>query len=213
MRNGRRTTSLVMMLCGVMVVPAAAWAQSATTGSIAGEVRDTSGAVLPGVSVAAASPALIEKVRSVVTDNQGRYQIVDLRPGTYSVTFSLSGFSTVRREGLELTTGFTAQANAELRVGALEETITVTGASPVVDTQNVRSQNVLSRTILDAVPTSRNFSGLSTLTVGAFGGSLGPTVGRDVGGSSGDFGGLLRIHGGRTDGVISLDGMPYITLL
>ena len=94
---------------------------------IAGVVRDVSGAVLPGVTVEAASPALIDKVRTSVTDGQGLYRIVDLRPGVYAVTFSLPGFSTFRREGLELTTGFTATVNAELRVGALEETITVTG--------------------------------------------------------------------------------------
>ena len=96
----------------LMVLPAAAWAQS--TGSIAGVVRDTTGAVLPGVTVEAASPALIEKVRTVVTDDQGNYKIVDLRPGTYTVTFTLPGFSTVKREGIELTTGFTATVNAEM---------------------------------------------------------------------------------------------------
>src|SRR5262245_60356375 len=114
-------------------------AQSATTGSIAGVVRDTTGAVLPGVTVEAASPALIEKVRSVVTDDQGNYKIVELRPGTYTVTFTLPGFATFRREGLALTTGFTAAGNAEMKVGSLEETVVVTGASPVVDIQNVRT--------------------------------------------------------------------------
>ena len=106
---------------------AAASAQQATASGIAGVVRDTSGAVLPGVTVEAASPALIEKVRTVVTDGEGRYNIVDLRPGTYVVTFTLPGFSTFRREGIELTGGFTATVNADMKVGALEETITVTG--------------------------------------------------------------------------------------
>src|ERR1700682_534746 len=116
-------------------LPIAGWAQSsATSGSIAGVVKDTTGAVLPGVTVEAASPALIEKVRTVVTDDQGQYKIVELRPGTYTVTFTLTGFSTVRREGIELTSGFTAPVSAELRVGSLEETITVSGASPGVDT-------------------------------------------------------------------------------
>ena len=96
--------------------------------------------MLPGVTVEAASPALIEKVRTVVTDGEGRYNIVDLRPGTYAVTFTLAGFSTLKREGIVLTSGFTATVNAELPVGALEETITVTGATPLVDTQNVRKQ-------------------------------------------------------------------------
>src|SRR6202035_4295998 len=102
----------------------------------AGVVKDTSGAVLPGVTVEAASPALIEKVRTVTTDAQGNYKIVDLRPGPYTVTFTLTGFSTVKREGLELTTGFTAVVNADMRVGALEQLITVSGVTPVVDTQN-----------------------------------------------------------------------------
>src|SRR5256885_1483468 len=96
-------------------------AQSASTGSIAGVVRDTTGAVLPGVTVEAASPALIEKVRSAVSDAQGNYKILDLRPGTYSVTFTLPGFATFKRDGIELSAGFTATANAEMKVGGLEE--------------------------------------------------------------------------------------------
>ena len=113
------------------------------------------------MTVEAASPALIEKVRTVVTDAEGQYKIVEPRPGPYSVTFSLAGFSTVKREGLELTTGFTATVNPDLRVGSLEETITVTGASPVVDTQNVRTQNVLSREVLDTVPTGKFLNGFA----------------------------------------------------
>ena len=120
---------------------------------IAGVVKDTSGAVLPGVTVEAASPALIEKVRTVVTDGEGRYNIVDLRPGSYSVTFRLPGFNTVKREGITLTAGFTATVNADLQVGALEETITVTGAAPLVDTQNVRQQNVVRRDCSTSLPT------------------------------------------------------------
>src|SRR5688572_15442003 len=91
--------------------------------SIAGTVTDASGSVLPGVTVEASSPALIERVRSVVTDGNGQYRIVDLRPGTYTVTFQLTGFSTVRREAIELTVGFTATISAEMRLGAVEETI------------------------------------------------------------------------------------------
>src|SRR5256714_10871977 len=97
-------------------------------GAVAGVVKDASGAVLPGVTVEAASPALIEKVRTAVTDGQGQYKIVDLRPGTYTITFTLTGFGTFKREGLALTTGFTATADAELRVGPLEDIVTVTGA-------------------------------------------------------------------------------------
>ena len=130
-------------------------------------MRDTSGAVLPGVTVEAASPALIEKVRTVVTDGEGRYNIVDLRPGTYAVTFTLPGFKTFKREGIVLTSGFTATVNADLQVGSLEETITVTGETPLVDTQNVRKQTVVSSELLDALPTStKNGNTLVALTPG-----------------------------------------------
>ena len=123
---GRVVLPLVLVL-----LSHATMAQSVATGTISGTVRDSSGAVLPGVTVEAASPALIEKSRSVATDGQGVYRIIDLRPGTYTVTFTLQGFSTVRREGVELTTGFTAAVNADLAVGDLKETITVSGATPV----------------------------------------------------------------------------------
>ena len=148
-------------------MPAAASAQVADTASIAGVVRDASGAVLPGVTVEAASPALIDKVRTVVTDGQGLYRIVDLRPGVYAVTFSLPGFSTFRRDGLELTTGFTATINAELRVGTFEETITVTGESPVVDISNVRQQTTLARETLEALPTTGRLGQLANFIPGA----------------------------------------------
>src|SRR5262245_60232240 len=122
----------VVVALGALLLPAAAFAQS----GIAGVVRDSSGGVLLGVPVEASSPALIEKVRTVVTDEQGRYNIVDIRPGTYRVSFSLAGFETFVRDNLELPSNFTATVNADLKVGALEETMTVTGASPVVDVQN-----------------------------------------------------------------------------
>src|SRR6266446_7612963 len=102
----RRTTSVFVMLWSLVLLPAAAWAQSSEGAAIAGVVRDTSGAVMPGVTVEAASPALIEKVRLVVTDERGLYRIVDLRPGAYTITFTLPGFTTFKREGLELTTSF-----------------------------------------------------------------------------------------------------------
>ena len=112
-----------------MLLPVVASAQAV----ISGVVRDASGAVLPGVTVEAASPALIEKVRTAVTDGTGQYAIENLRPGLYTVTFTLPGFATVQREGVELSGSFTARINADLRVGAIEETITVTGETPVVD--------------------------------------------------------------------------------
>jgi hypothetical protein len=163
--DARRVAGWLVM-CGALVLPAVATAQQAT-GNISGVVRDTSGAVMPGVTVDAASPALIEKVRSTVTDSQGRYQIIDLRPGAYSVTFTLPGFSTFRREGLELTSGFTALVNAELRVGSLEETVTVTGEAPLVDIRNVRQQVQLSRETLESIPGTGRLPALYQVLPGA----------------------------------------------
>src|SRR6187455_2592006 len=125
----RSILSALFLSALLLLVPALARAQA----SIAGVVKDPSGAVLPGVTVEAASAVLIEKARSVTTDGTGQYRIIDLRPGAYTVTFTLQGFSTVRREGIELTGSFTATVNAELKVGELSETITVTGESPIVD--------------------------------------------------------------------------------
>ena len=127
LRTSGGGVGLSLMVCALLL-PGAASAQQTTSG-IAGVVRDDSGGVLPGVTVEAASPALIEKVRSVVSDNEGRYNIVDLRPGTYVVTFTLPSFSTFKREGIELPSGFTATVNAEMKVGTLEETVTVTVSS------------------------------------------------------------------------------------
>ena len=177
------------------------------TGSIAGVVRDTSGAVLPGVTVEASSPALIEKTRTVVTDGQGQYKIIDLRPGTYVVTFTLPGFSTVRREGIELTASFNATVNAELRVGALEETVTVTGESPVVDTQNVGLKSTASREVMDVLPTDRNFVSFAAMTPSV----LVTGVRQNVGGSIPETGMNLVVHGSRaSDSLITVDGMPII---
>src|SRR5471030_1073664 len=119
-----RTIIKTLILAGVVaLLPSTSWAQV----SLAGTVKDASGAVLPGVTVEAASPVLIEKVRTVVTDGQGQYKIIDLRPGTYSVTFTLSGFNALKRDGIVLTSDFTATVNADLRVGDVAETVTVTG--------------------------------------------------------------------------------------
>ena len=121
-----------LLVLGVLGVPTTVFAQSA----IAGVVKDSSGAVLPGVTVEASSPVLIEKSRSATTDSDGRYQIIDLRPGVYTVTFSLEGFNAFKREGIDLPSNFTAPVNADLTVGSLQETVTVSGQSPVVDVQN-----------------------------------------------------------------------------
>jgi hypothetical protein len=180
---------LAGFLC-LALFPVAAFAQA----SIAGTVKDASGAVLPGVTVEATSPALIEKVRTATTDGAGQYTIENLRPGAYDVTFTLPGFSTVKREGIELTGSFVATINIELRVGALEETITVTGETPVVDVQSVARQRVLSAETIDALPVNR---------MPAFIASLIPAVNvstTDVGGSLGPVvtGGALTVHGSRS---------------
>ena len=193
-RIGVTTVSLMFFTC-VLLLPAA-WAQQAS--GIAGIVKDASGAVLPGVTVEAASPALIEKVRTVVTDGEGRYNIVDLRPGTYTVTFSLQGFNTLRREGIALTGGFTATVNADLQVGSLQETITVSGEAPLVDTSNVRRQTVASSELLDMLPTStRSIYTLVTLTPGFTGVA-------DVGGRYVSEAGTFH---GKRGTKVSFDGM------
>jgi hypothetical protein len=162
----RQRVARFVLTIGLMVSPAIAWAQ--TSAGIAGVARDTTGAVLPGVSVEASSPALIEKARTAVTDGEGRYNIVDLRPGTYSVTFTLQGFSALRREGIELTTGFTATVNAEMMVGAVGETITVTGATPVVDVTNVSTQQVLRTETMNQLPSgAKNLMAYASLTSAA----------------------------------------------
>src|SRR5688572_11131777 len=138
--------AVCLVFACLAVVPSAVYAQQA---SITGVVRDSSGAVLPGVTVEASSPALIEGVRSAVTDGTGRFRIEELRPGDYVVTFSLPGFAVVRREGIQLTGTFVATVNVELRVGALQETITVTGEASTVDVQSTVRQRVLDREVLD----------------------------------------------------------------
>jgi len=143
----------------LVLVPAMAFAQATITGT----VKDASGAVLPGVTVEASSEALIEKTRSAVTDGTGTYRIVDLRPGTYSVSFTLTGFSTVKRDGVELTGSFTAAINADMKVGALEETITVTGETPIVDTQSVRRQVTVSNEVISNMPAARSYAGVMML--------------------------------------------------
>jgi hypothetical protein len=188
----------------VLLLPAVGAAQ---TSSIAGTVKDPSGAVLPGVTVEASSPVLIEKARAGVTDGSGLYRVENLRPGTYLVTFTLPGFSTVRREGIELTSDFTATINAELKVGALEETITVTGESPVVDTQTTTQRTVMTRDVLDAIPTGRNIQAVGIMIPGtslSFGG--GGALSRDVGGSAGMQQSPLILRGS-TDAVQTIEGL------
>ena len=153
----RLTRAVVVLTC--LVVPSWSSAQS----SITGVVRDPSGAVLPGVSVEAASDVLIEKVRSAVTDETGQYRILELRPGTYTVTFTLTGFSTVKRAELELPADFVSTVNVEMRLGTLEETVTVTGESPIVDVQSARRRRTLDETLIESIPTAQGYAAVMVL--------------------------------------------------
>jgi hypothetical protein len=203
-----RVINVVVALGICATVNTTAASAQATTGSsgIAGVVKDPSGAVLPGVTVEAASPALIEKVRTVVTDEQGQYKIIDLRPGTYTVTYGLSGFSTLKREDLELPANFTATVNVELKVGAIEETVTVTSESPLVDVQNVTHQTTLSQTLLQTMPTSKSVLGFAALTPAV----ITPPESQDVGGSKAELSARLAIHGGKAgDQKLLQDGLRY----
>ena len=187
--------SSVAALVLVGLLPAIASAQGQTAGAIAGVVKDATGAVLPGVTAEASSPALIEKVRSGVTNEQGQYQIAGLSPGTYTVTFTLPGFRTVRRQGIELTVGFIATINAELSVGGLEETITVSGEAPLVDIRSVTRTQPFTRETMDTLPTTKMFSALAVLIPGVTVAGVvgGPT--QDVGGSMGERNPNLAYHG------------------
>ncbi len=196
---------VLFVLAWLVILPASAFAQA----SITGVVQDTSGAVLPGVTVEAASPALIEKVRSAVTDGSGQYRIVDLRPGVYSVTFTLTGFNTIKREGIELRGSFTASVNADLNVGNVTETITVSGESPTVDVQNANAQRALTKEVLDSIPAGRSHLTQAVLVPGLTstqGAARGNLV--DVGGTQNLQNTLVSIHGGRVEDTrVMIDGV------
>jgi len=192
-----------IVLSAVILLSTPAFAQPA----IAGIVKDASGAILPGVSVEAASPALIEKSRTVVTDGTGQYRIVDLKPGTYVVTFTLSGFSTVKREAVELTGAGVTTINADLRVGAVEETITVSGATPVVDTQtSTKREVVLSNEVLAAVPATRTYGNILAMVPGVQSLTLDVNSTQSVTGTATNF--FFTSRGGRgNEGTVQVDGM------
>jgi hypothetical protein len=194
----RPRKALVFVALACLALPTAARAQS----TIAGIVKDTSGAVLPGVTVEAASDVLIEKTRSVATDGAGQYKIVDLRPGIYVVTFTLTGFQTLKRDAIELPSSFTATVNADLKVGTLAETVTVTGESPIVDVQSTVHTQVLSRDVLDALPTGRTIQGLGQLVLG-----IGLNV-PDVGGSRAMQQTYMATHGmDSSNNTVLVDGL------
>jgi hypothetical protein len=197
-----KTWHILVAFVWLLAAPAAAYAQASMTGV----VRDTSGAVLPGVTVEAASPALIEKVRTVVSDGSGQYRIENLRPGAYTVTFTLPGFATIKREGIELTGTFVATVNAELRVGAVEETITVTGETPVVDVQSTVRERVLDQEVLDVLPVNRTPGFVATLMPGV----TRTGVQQDVGGISGEGSGqgTVTFRGVGGDMRVVTSGVP-----
>jgi len=188
---------VVIALASFVILPATVFAQA----TLSGFVKDTSGGVLPGVSVEASSPVLIEKVRTGISDSTGLYRIPDLPPGIYKVTFTLPGFATVSREGVEVAGGGVTTINADMRVGALTETITVTGESPVVDTQtSTRRQMVLSSSVVQAIPASRGYGNLLATVPGI------QATGLDV--SSGVSTNFFTARGGRgNEGTIQIDGM------
>ena len=183
----------VALAAAALFLPANAYAQAA----ISGVVKDSAGLALPGVTVEAASPALIEKTRTTVTDASGQYRIEDLRPGVYTVTFTITGFKTLRREGIVLEGSFNAPVSAELDLGSLEETVTVTGETPVVDVVNNRQSVVVNRDMLDAIPTAtRSLQARANLIPG--------TTVTAVG--SGQT--AMTVHGSRfEDQVVMVDGM------
>ncbi len=192
------------VLFTVVLLPTVARAQS----TIAGVVRDTSGAVMPGVTVEASSEVLIEKSRSAVSDGEGRYAIVDLRPGTYDISFSLPGFNTYKREAVIVPSNVTVPINAEMKVGALEETVTVSGASPVVDVQNTAKVQVITRELMDTIPSARNIQSIGSLVPGV---RLNTP---DVGGAQQTEQTYMAAHGNSAlHNTILLDGMPAQTNL
>jgi hypothetical protein len=194
-----------------LIVPCVAFAQSGA--SISGVVKDVSGAVLPGVTVEASSPVLIEKVRTGVTDGTGQYRITELLPGTYTVTFTLTGFSTVKREGVELTGSFAATVSVDLKVGNVAETITVSGEAPLVDVQSTTKQTVITHQELDALPTGKNMFNVGVLIPGVTL-STGGLANQDVGGALGPNTLALAIHGGKTqDQRFTMNGISLSTMI
>ena len=163
-RRSRRALSALGVVVCLLLAPGLASAQA-----IGGTVTDTTGGVLPGVTVEARSPAIIEQVRAGITDGNGQYLIIALEPGTYSITYSLPGFGTLVRDEIELSTGFTASIDIELSVGDIAETVTVSGASPVVDIQNVEQRQVMDRDVIDSIPTGKNMASYALLVPGCRG--------------------------------------------
>jgi len=147
-----------------------------TTGSINGTVQDHTGAVLPGVTITASGPAIMG-VQTGVTNAQGQYRFPALPPGTYQLRYELSGFSTFVREGIAVSVGFAATIDVQLKLATLAETVTVTGQSPVVDTQNSNVQTNFTQEIIKSLPNARDLWALIAVAPGTMMSSF------DVGGS------------------------------
>src|SRR5690348_6607155 len=187
-----------------------AWGQAGTnSGVIAGEVADSSGAKVAGAKVEVTSPALIQVARDTVTGDDGLYRIVNLPPGVYTVTASQNGFTTSRREGIEITTGFTATVNFSLAPGTVEQTVTVSGEAPVLDTQDSVVQTIVSSSVLEALPIGKSAASYPSLLPGA----VAAAGNQDVGGLLGEQAQGFRIHGSAsTDYALMRDGMYYGTM-
>jgi len=194
-----RTLSAASVLVGFFVFsPTAAYAQA----TLAGVVRDASDAVLPGVTVEVTSPALIQKARTATTDGTGQYRLTELPPGTYTMTVTLPGFTTVKREAIDVTGSGVIPINVAMRVGAVAETVTVTGETPVVDTQSARRQAVLSNEVINTVPATRTYGAL-----------LSAIPGLQVQGNGSaavtPFMAMFTANGGRAnEGRMMIDGLP-----
>ena len=193
----RGPVTCLLFAASLTLLPLEAFAQ----GTLTGTVRDASGAVLPGVTVEATSPALIEKARTVVSGSTGQWRIVDLRPGIYALTFTLEGFSTVRRDGIELTGSATLTIPADMRIGSLQETITVSGETPVVDVQSTRRETVLNSTVLETLPATRSYGALLNSIPGL-------TIAGGVSAQTTPTMTLFTAHGGDPlEGRITIDGL------
>jgi len=200
--------SILAVASTVWLLPTPASAQGTSTANINGVVRDASGAVVPGVSVEATSPALIVE-RKAVTDQQGQYRLSEVPPGTYILTFAKPGFATLKREGLELRTNFTAEIDIQMTVSQQQQTIEVTAAAQLLDTQSVTQQKSVGRDLLDSVPTAKGALGIASLVPSV----VEPPNAQDVGGSKGERSVRITVHGGKTTDARGLqDGMRYNAL-
>ena len=209
MTSKKRICGALMMCVLVTLLPSRVAAQAQSSATVAGVVRDTTGGNLPGVTVAASSPVLIEKVRIGVTDDRGQYQIVNLVPGVYTITFTLPGFASLKRDSVALQAGFTANVAVEMSVGSVEESITVTGESPLVDTRSTSRNEAFTRDEIDALPTAKHFANLASLIPGMrVTSAVSSPNTQDVGGTLGDRNPRLTFPGSRdSEQVSQFDGL------